>query len=112
MTLKKLWILAVLVSAAGCGGSYCDRNSPCKNDVQPTPAQRDACRASFTANQGAQCFGEAVSYLNCTADATVCGSDGKTDGALTGTKIQNNCSAALTNVMACCTKNPTSTTCK
>ena len=104
--------LLVCLAATGCGGSYCDRSSPCKNDVQPTPAQRDSCKASLSANANANCFNEGLAYANCAADNVVCGADGKSDGTLSRTKQQNNCSALGTNVFGCCAKNPTSTICK
>lgn len=109
---KLLVVVVVAVGAAGCGGSYCDRSSPCKNDTQPTPAERDTCRAAQTANQGSACFGEVNSYTSCYLDNIVCGGDGKIDGTLTGTKVTNNCSTQYTNGVACCTKNPTATACK
>ena len=104
--------MAAVVGVLACGGSDpCSRTSPCPNDTPPTQSERDQCKATLTANQSAACYSEGVSYLNCTIDNTVCGGDGKTDGQLSLTKAENNCTNQKANLSSCCIKNPNSTVC-
>lgn len=103
----------VVLAASGCGGGDpCGRTSPCKNDPAITQADRDQCRALFTANQSAACYGEFVAYANCAADNIVCGGDGKTDSSLSRTKAENSCTNQRANIAACCIKNSSSSLCK
>ncbi len=105
-------LVALTVVLTACGaGNICDRTSPCPNDVMTTPAQRDQCKSTLAANQQSACYSEALSYLNCLADQTVCGSDGKTDSTLTATKRTNNCTMQTVAATTCCSKNPTATAC-
>lgn len=114
-TFKPSTIVPALVTAAllaGCSASsLCDRTSQCKNDPIPTPADRDTCKNTLAANMNSACYNEVVATANCGEDNVICGSDGKTDGALSATKITNNCTMQVVARNSCCQKNPTATAC-
>ncbi len=107
--LSAVVTMAVIVGA--CGTSYCERPNLCKNDPIATPADRDTCKATLTANQNSACYNEVLAFATCAGDNAVCGSDGKTDAALTSTKVTNNCVSQYVAQNTCCTKNPTATAC-
>ncbi len=104
-------LLAAAAALSGCGVHYCDRQSLCENDPIPTPADRRACRSSLDANQNSPCQREALSYSECAASNVMCGSDGKTDGALTATKVTNNCKAERDAQTTCCNANRSASAC-
>jgi hypothetical protein len=114
MSFKNIWVAAVMVLAmAACGGgSPCDRKSPCMNDVMNTPAEVEQCKQTLNANMNSPCYSEYLALATCFQDSTVCGSDGKTDGALTLTKASNNCTQQGANRSACCAKSPTASACQ
>lgn len=97
---------------AGCSSDICSRKSPCPNDTPATQAQIDQCKANEKAYSGDPCYGDFMSYANCSADNTVCGGDGKTDGTLTGNKVKTACSNQIASATACCAKNASSSLCK
>lgn len=106
-----LFTLLLTLGAGACASDPCSRTSPCPNDTPPTQAQRDQCRATLQANSSAACYNEGLAFVNCTQDNTVCGGDGMTDPALTTTRVTNNCVNQRANLLACCTRNTTSTVC-
>ncbi len=112
MFARSMLVVAFALALAGCGGGdFCSRNSPCPNDTPATQAERETCRSLFDANKSAPCYAEFVAVANCQVDNLVCGGDGKTDGALSATKAQNNCTNQIANASSCCIKNPNSTVC-
>lgn len=101
-----------LALLAGCSASsLCDRNSLCKNDLIPTPADRDTCKATLTANMNSACYNEVLAAATCGDDNAVCAANGKTDATLSATKITNNCTMQVVARNTCCVKNPTATAC-
>ena len=114
MTSMKIWItLALALSLVSCGpGSPCDRSSPCPNDPKTSDADKQSCRNNLNANMNSPCYSESVSLLNCWLDQTVCGSDGKTDGLNTLTKISNNCSKQSSAQATCCQNNASASACQ
>ena len=112
MTLRMSILMALAMGLVACGGgNFCDRSSPCQNDTMSTPAQRDQCKSTLNANMNSPCYSETLALANCILDQTVCGSDGKTDSALTLTKWSNNCTMQSVARSTCCTKNPTASAC-
>jgi hypothetical protein len=110
MSNRLLAIAVALASTlAACATDPCSRNLPCPNDPQPSEAQRDMCRMQFD-NINA-CNAEVVAYYNCQFDNAVCGADGRTDPMASNTRAQMNCRDQIANVLACCTRNPSSPSC-
>lgn len=104
----------VALLAAGlfaCGADPCSKSSPCPNDTPATLAQRDQCRANNSAHINSPCYVEAVTALNCESDNVVCGATGRTDPTLTSIRVQNTCRVQVSNLLACCVRNPTSSVC-
>jgi hypothetical protein len=97
-------VAALAIVAFGCGGGDPCAGSPCPNDAKPTQNQYDQCVKTHDANRNGKCYQPAVDLELCQRANVVCNSAGSTDGSLTFTKQNNNCTAA-TNTYLCCTLN-------
>ena len=105
-------VLVGFVLLVGCGSPDPCGPSSCPNDVMATPAMMNSCRQLLDANKNSACYSQAYSYLSCQVQQRSCGSDGKTDENVTGTKITNNCKPQLDAAIQCCSTNKMATACQ
>jgi hypothetical protein len=104
-------LVLIAVALAACAADPCARSAPCRNDSQPTQAQRDGCRAQQRANAHAPCFPEAIAVFNCQLDNMTCDADGHSDLPVSEQHAAPACAGRRAAYALCCGRNASSPAC-
>lgn len=89
-----VWVVTGLALVGCSGGDPCTAGLKCSADPTPTADQIKTCQDNLNKLSG-DCKSASINLANCSRDATVCGSDNKTDATATGNAVTTNCATVI-----------------